>query len=324
MRGRSLVVAVLLSGCSPSTSPAPAVSPPVVARAPAPAPSAPEAPAPVPEPGVLSAGWNGLARSADGRAEVRQFPQESLRARGCRSVSTVLTEGGAREVVWEWPTCLATPEQRAFVSADGQAVLVIDPRPAVSSRDGREAEVAALYLHGVRAQALKASHLGAAPRVVRAPTPHLRWLEEGGVEPGARYTEEGDAVVFRALDGRAWRLGFSGEGFPPDAHVLGETGESLVRYPDARGTMHVVRGWDEVPERFRSQAVAVTAQVEVRPAVKPPVSPASGTPPAKGGRDGEGALAVPDPVELLQKARETASQVEAIRREQDRLVGTPP
>ena len=63
---------------------------------------------------------------------------------------------------------------------------------------------------------------------------------------------------------------------------------------------------------------------EVRPAVKPPGSKESGTPPAKGGRDGEDALVVPNPVELLRKARETASQVEAIRQEQDRLVGTPP
>ncbi|ATB31792.1 hypothetical protein [Melittangium boletus] len=327
MRRRSLVAVLLLSGCSQSAPTPPPPPPPAsievielaggpdepMADATAPRAEAPDAASPE----ALERTWS--IRSADGHAEVRQHPLDEGKARRCQSTSTVISPEDARQVVWEWRTCIATREQFKFVSRDGRRVLVIDPRPALLQRDWLGVEVAALYEHGVRIRVMKAESVGGTPRVVREPLPHLLWLAglEGPPGNAPRYSSDGDAVEFQALDGRAWRLGFSGEGFPAsEALSLFNADEGLLRYEDARGTVHFVRSLEEVPERYRSRAGPVTAQVDIRasPKREAPAPPKADT------QD----VQVPNPVELVRKARETAKQVEEIRREQDRLLNAPP
>jgi len=335
------VAVLLLSGCSQSAPTPPPSSPPTTevielaggpdeptADAAAPRVEAPDAASPEATAEERERTWS--IHSADGHAEVRQLPLGDGKARRCQSTSTVTSPEDAREVVWEWRTCIATREQFKFVSRDGRRVLVIDPRPVLLQRDWLGVEVAALYEHGVRIRVMKAESVGGTPRVVRTPSPHLLWLAglEGPPGSAPRYTSDGDAVEFQVLDGRAWRLGFSGEGFPASEELsLFNADEGLLRYEDARGTVHFVRSLEEVPERYRSRAGPVTARVDIRasPKRKAPTPPEADKTPAKAKDvDATQDVQVPNPAELVRKARETAKQVEEIRREQDRLLNAPP
>jgi hypothetical protein len=337
MRSRSLVAVVWLSGCTPSTPPSsspPAATPPAGAeRAAGAEPAAraegagvaPEAAPMAPERRALM--WS--ARSDNGRAEVRQVPWAEGDRRGCVSRATLRPEDAEKppEVVWEWRTCLGSAEQLQFVSPDGQRVLVIDPAPALPRGPWMGVELASLYAHGVRMRVLKAQSVWGMPRVESTPAPHLVWMKGHGTEPGtpARYVSDGQAVAFETLEGRAWTLAFSGEGFPAgseEASAFTER-EHLLRYQDAQGTVHIVRSLDEVPRRFRDRATPVTAEVDVRKSPKPP-------PPAVAEKDREKDKTPPaasdpsTPADLIERAEQAARKVEAVRREQERMLRTPP
>ncbi|MGZ3461608.1 MAG: hypothetical protein ACXU86_24215, partial [Archangium sp.] len=246
MRLRTLAVVLLLSGCQRSAPPEPVSGPerpPSSAKgsdaipasqeaADEPQPSAAdELPAPSePTPSLADElpdqTWS--ARSADGRAEVRQTALRHGKTPRCMSTSTVSPPWDGPSVMWKWDTCIATREHLKFVSPDGKRVLVLDPLPAPLRGNWRDVEVATLYEHGVRIKGAKAETLVTAPIEVREPSLGFTWVKGQAGHPGAppRYTSDGRAVEFETVDGHAFRLGFEGEGFPTppeEQHVFVES-----------------------------------------------------------------------------------------------------
>lgn len=355
MRLRSLAVVVLLaSGCEQQQAqPEPATVlelPPSPEKNPGAQPTAPEAPGPQPEAAVASnesqaatpqttevqpiaadplpdLTWS--ARSADGRAEIQQTGVRDATGSRCTSTSTVTPQGDDPSVMWRWTTCIATTAQLRFVSPDGKRVLVIDPHPAAYKGSWKDVEVVTLYEHGVRLRGAKAEALVTRPIELREPSPRLAWVKEGAAP---RYTSDGKAVEFETVDGHAFRLGFEGEGFPTppeEQHVFAESA-GMYRYEDEKGTVHIVGSAREVPERYRSRAAPVDAEVgllkvsgplgsvksapsQPEPRSAPVASKASGTPSA------QETAQVPSPAELLDKARDTVKQLEEAQRTHEQL-----
>lgn len=352
---RSLAVVLLLSGCQQSAPPEPAdvlAQPPSAGQNPGAQPTAPHAPGEAqpaeaqpsdPQPAVAPHSpadelpeqtWS--ARSADGNAEVQQTALRNGKVPRCTSTSTWSSPWDEQKVMWKWDTCIATREQLKFVSPDGTRVLVIDPLPApLQARgDWKNIEVATLYEHGVRVRGAKAGALLGAPIEVREPSLRIIWVKGHGGFPGnaPRYTSDGKAVELETVDGHPFRLGFDGEGFPaaPEEKRVFNTSEGMYRYEDEKGTVHFVSSHSEVPDKYRSRAVPVEAQVltvsgplglgephpsEPRPESPPPPEPGKGTRP-------ESTLErarIASPAELLDRARDTAKQVEEIQRTREQL-----
>jgi hypothetical protein len=258
------------------------------------------------------------AFSADGRAEVRQGRVREGRGSRCTTTSTVSASPGQREVMWKWDTCIATREQLIFVSPEGQRVIVIEPLPERLKGDWRGRDVVTLYEQGLRLKFLRA---GAAVRSLDA----QRWVRGTAGLPGTppKYSADGTAIEFETVEGRAFRLGFDGEGFLPASEEARAfmASEGLYRYTDERGTMQVVGSVDEIPERYRSRAGTVKAKVSVQPASKPRASapPAKESPPEKVDDTSRVPQLTPPP-QLINEARETVEKVQEIRREQDRVL----
>jgi hypothetical protein len=349
MRLRSLAVVVLLaSGCQQQAQPEPPTVlelPPSPEKAPGTQPTGTEAPGTPPEAPVASGEsqaaepqpsaantipdltWS--ARSADGRAEIHQTGIREGKDSRCTSTSTVTPQGDDPSVMWRWTTCIATAAQLRFVSPDGKRVLVIDPHPTSYKGPWKDVEVATIYEHGVRIEGAKAEALVTRPIELREPSVRFAWVKEGAAP---RYTSDGKAVEFETVDGHAFRLGFEGEGFPTppeEQHVFAESA-GMYRYEDEKGTVHIVGSAREVPERYRSRAAPVDAQVgllkvsgplgggeptpsEPEPRSAPVASKASGTPGAKE------TAQVPSPAELLDRARDTVKQLEDAQRTHEQL-----
>jgi hypothetical protein len=167
--------------------------------------------------------------------------------------------------------------------------------------------------------------------------PHLRiiWVTGHGGFPGAppRYTSDGKAVALDTVDGHAFSLGFEGEGFPAapeEKHVF--TGAAgMYQYEDDQKTVNFVSSFSDVPERYRSRARPVEAQLltvsgplglgESRPSEPRPEPP----PPAEAGKDPrpEETLEkarIASPAEILDKTRDTVKQVEEIQRTREQVV----
>jgi hypothetical protein len=267
------------------------------------------------------------ARSADGKAEVQQTGLRDGKGSRCTSTSTVTPPGDEPSVMWRWTTCIATAEQLRFVSADGKRVLVVDMHPASYKGSWKDVEVATLYEHGVRLRGAKAEALVTTPIEVREPSLRFAWVKEGSAP---RYTSDGKAVEFETVDGRAFRLGFEGEGFPTppeEKHVFSEAA-GMYRYEDEKGTVHVVGSASEVPARYRSRAKPVDAHVGlltvsgplggVEPSEPEPRSPTVASK-ASGNKEPLEKARVPTPAELLDKARDTVKQVEEAQRIREHL-----
>jgi hypothetical protein len=365
MRLRSLAVVLLLSGCQQSAQPEQADAleqPPSTGQNPGAQPTPPDAPGePQPaeaqpsEPQPTEAApseappaeathspadelpeqtWS--ARSADGNAEVKQTALRNGKAAPrCTSTSTWSSPWDEQKVMWKWSTCIATREQLKFVSPDGTRVLVIDPLPTPlqAKRDWKDVEVATLYEHGVRVRGAKAGALLGAPIEVREPSLRIIWLKGHGGFPGnaPRYTSDGKAVELETVDGHPFRLGFDGEGFPaaPEEKRVFNTSEGMYRYEDEKGTVHVVNSHGDVPEKYRSRAVPVEAQVLTVSGPlhwePPPAGPRlESSPPLKAGKEPSPENTVErakiaSPAELLDRARDTAKQVEEVQRTRERL-----
>lgn len=255
------------------------------------------------------------ARSADGQAEVRQEPVagEGSVARCTTSATVSPPHEELRRVMWKWDTCIATREQLKFVSPDGQRVLVLEPLPTPVGDKGRDAEVVTLYEQGLRVKFLRA---GAAVEALE----ERRWVKgvagHLGVPPA--YSADGTGITFESLEGRAFTLGFDGQGFPPAAEDVRSfmAAEGLYRFQDEQGTTQVVNSVDHIPERYRGEARSVKARVSVQATPKPPAAPATAT--AKPPRVPE----LPSSKDPINEARETVEKVQEIRREQERILET--
>ncbi|HYO51960.1 hypothetical protein, partial [Archangium sp.] len=275
------------------------------------------------------------ARSADGNAEVRQTALRDGKAPRCTSTSTWSPPWDGQSVMWKWNTCIATREQLKFVSPDGKRVLVLDPRPASLPGSWKDVEVATLYEHGVRVKGAKAGALASAPVEVREPSLHLAWVKGHAGLPGdpPRYTSDGRAVEFETVDGHSFRLSFEGEGFPaPPEEKHGFTASAgMYRYEDEKGTVHFVGSRSEIPDRYRSRAVPVEAQVglfKVSGSLGEEEPPPSGSkpkpesPPEAGKDPGPKRPLenprIPSPAEFLERARETAKKAEESQRDKEK------
>jgi|GEM_PF-2842278 len=358
MRLRSLVVALLLSGCQQSAQPEPTNGlerPPGAEKDPGAPPSLPEAAAePQPSKAQPSAAqpaeappspadelpeqtWS--ARSSDGNAEIQQTAFRNGKATRCTSTSTWSSPWDDKKVMWRWDTCIATREQLKFVSPDGTRVLVVDPLPASlqAKANWQDLEVATLYEHGVRVKGAKAGALVRTPIEVREPSLRIVWVKGHGGFPGTppRYTSGGKAVELDTVDGHAFSLGFDGEGFPaaPEEKHVFAGAASLYQYEDDKKTVNFVSSLNDVPEKYRSRARPVEAQIltvsgplglgEPRSAEPKPESP----PPVEPGKEPNPKellekAKIASPAEILDKARDTVKHVEEVQRTREQVVRT--
>jgi hypothetical protein len=231
-------------------------------------------------------------------------------------------------VVWQWDTCIARREQLKFVSPDGKRVLVIDPFPAPIQGNWRKVEVATLYEHGLRVTGTTAGELIGALDEAREPGARFAWVKGEAGLPGQppRYTSDGKTVELEAVDGRPVRLGFAGEGFPATAAGANTArAPAMYQYEDGKGTRHFVSSLSEVPARYQSRAVAVTAEVGIAPAStpiasgeSPPSEPRPERPASPGTGKAEappGDLQLQSPTQLLEKVREDAKKLEEAQRD---------
>jgi hypothetical protein len=85
-----------------------------------------------------------------------------------------------------------------------------------------------------------------------------------------RYTFSGTELELESADGRSFRLGFDGEGFPAVSKQEPIAPTAVMhRYEDEKGTSHFVGSTREIPERYRARAVPVEAEVGILPASSP-------------------------------------------------------
>ncbi|WP_375771883.1 hypothetical protein NR798_13660 [Archangium gephyra] len=358
MRLRSLVVALLLSGCQQPAQPEPAdglerppsamkdpgaqPAPPEAAReaqpAEAPSPEAPSAQA-LPPPGDELPEQTWSARSADGNAEIQQTAFRDGKTTRCTSTSTWSSPWDDKKVMWRWDTCIATREQLKFVSPDGKRVLVIDPLPASlqTKANWQDLEVATLYEHGVRVKGAKAGALLRAPIEVREPQLRIVWVKGHGGFPGTspRYTSNGKAVELETVDGHSFSLGFEGEGFPaaPEEKHVFAGAAGMYQYEDDKKTVNFVSSFDDVPEQYRSRARPVEAQVltvsgpmglgEPRPSEPTPEpQPALEASKDAAAKEALEKAKLASPAELLDKARTAAKQVEEVQRTREQMMNS--
>ncbi|QRK08329.1 hypothetical protein JQX13_51850 [Archangium violaceum] len=342
MRLRCLAVVLLLSGCQQSARPEPVneaghPASPGKEKDPGAQPIALEAPgAPQPSAAEELPEQTWSARSADGRAEVRQAAHRNGTAPRCTTTSTLSPPGDEPSVVWEWNTCIATREQLKFVSPDGKRVLVLEPLPASPQGNWKGVEVAALYEHGVRMKGAKAGALVNAPLQAREPFLHFSWVKgQGGLEGAPpRYTSDGKAVELETVDGRSFRLDFTGGGFPAaseEQQAFAESAE-MYRYKDDKGTVHFVGSREEIPDRYRARAMRVEAEVGVL-TMRGPLAgeePTSSAPtpepqsPSGAGREPAPKKSLENPqlatpAELIERARDTVKQLEESQRGREKL-----
>jgi hypothetical protein len=342
MRWRSLAVLVLVSGCQrsesreapPSAPPAPplvlerppgtdkgAEAKPAAESALAPTPASA---APLPANALAEQSWS--VRSADGLVELRQLALRDGKDTRCESSATVTSPLDGENVAWKWNTCLATREQLKFVSPDGKRVIVLEPSPTSVQGDWKSVEVATLYEHGLRMSGTTAGALVESLDTAPEPSQRFAWLK--GTAP--RYTSNGAEVEAEMVDGRSFRLGFQGQGFPEPSK--GSTTVAMYRYEDNQKTSHFVANLADIPERYRSRAVPVRSEVDLLVASgplekvePPPAEPPSSKSTAPGSLEG---LLPPgtsldlqgkNPAQLLKEAEQGMKEIKNARRNLQQL-----
>ncbi len=291
-------------------------------------PEAPGVPLAAPAEELPDQTWS--ARSENGRAEVRQTASRDGKALRCTIVSTVSSLFDGPSVVWQWDTCIATREQLKFVSPDGKRVLVLEPLPASLQGNWKDVEVATLYEHGLRVTGTTAGAFVSAPAWAQAPSVHFAWVKgQAGLsgEP-PRYTFSGTEIELESADGRSFRLGFDGEGFPGATRAEHVSTTSVMhRYEDDKGTSHFVGSTQEIPDRYRSRAVPVEAEVGILPASShsgggepSPSESEPETPASSGaGKDPQSK----SPAQLLNQLQENVKKIEEAQRKREQLEPAP-
>ncbi len=344
MRSWSLAVLVLVGGCKQSESqsapPATSSSPPIVLELPggadkgsdakptvepAPAPTAPAAMV-LPANAIPEQSWS--VRSADGLVELRQLALRNGKDTRCETSSSVTAPLDGTTVAWKWNTCIATPEQLKFVSSDGKQVIVLEPLPTSTQGEWKQVEVATLYEHGLR---MRSTTLGALVDAMdTAPTPSKRfaWAKgTAGVSGTApRYASGGAEIEGETVDGRSFRLGFQGQGFPEPAKS--STTVAMYRYEDDKKRSHFVGALGDIPERYRGRAVPVQSEVDLLVSSGPlekVEEPNEPKPPSPGSLDTllpKGSsldLQGKSPVQLLKEAEQGVKEIKEARRNLEQL-----
>ncbi len=350
MRVWSLAVLVLVGGCrqaetqasapvAPPASPIVLELPPGVNKGsdgksteePALVPTASPA-TPPPANAVAEQSWT--VRSADGLAELRQLALRDGKNTRCETSATVSSPTDGTSVAWKWNTCIATPEQLKFVSPDGKRAIVIDPSPMSAQGEWRQVEVATLYEHGLRMRATTVGAFVEEMETAPVPSKHFAWVKgTGGLSGTApHYTSDGAEIEAETVDGRSFRLGFQGQGFPEPAKS--STTVVMYRYEDNKKTSHFVGSLSDIPERYRSRAVPVQSEVDLLVASGPldkeeslpaEPSPAEPKPQSPGSLEGllpKGTsldLQGKSPAQLIKDAQQGMKEIKDARRNLEQL-----
>jgi hypothetical protein len=207
------------------------------------------------------------ARSHDRAVEVRQTGL----AGACS-----LEAGSPGKPSWRAAVCVASPDDRVFLSSDGEHLLVVTPLPEHRGPDWSEAVVLTLLQRGTVARRVAAAEI-LGPGLAGDMSRHYSWLRgaELGGDPaaGARYAAGGAAVEIETVGGRAFTVGFDGAGLPPppSAEALASAARErqeaaraardaadtrVYRWEDAEGAVHFGRV-ARIPPALRAQAVPV-------------------------------------------------------------------
>jgi len=341
MRSWSLAVLVLVGGCrqseSQSAPPAAPPAPPIVLELPAGADKGSEgtptvASAPAPTPGAATPlpanaipeqSW--AVRSADGLVELRQLALRNGKDIRCETSSTVTSPLDGTNVAWKWNTCIATPEQLKFVSPDGKRVIVLEPLPMSAQGEWKQVEVATLYEHGLRMRSTTLGTLVEALDTAPTPSRPFAWAKgTAGVSGTApRYTSDGAEVEGETVDGRSFRIGFQGQGFPEPAKS--STTVAMYRYEDDKKRSHFVGAFGDIPERYRSRAVPVRSEVDLLVASGPLEKVEESKPSSPGSLDAllpKGTsldLQGKSPAQLLKEAEQGVKEIKDARRNLEQL-----
>lgn len=155
--------------------------------------------------------------SPDGRFELRQRREGS----GCRVQAVVKSADGER-TLWSTQNCLPTPSGLAFLSPNGEKVLVLDLFPsgqAAHTSDWSQLPLLALWVRGaVVRQYTGAEILG--PDRSADMSKVLSWVRGDTYEDmhrAARPSAEGEHISVELADGRTLTLGFEGGPLPAPA-----------------------------------------------------------------------------------------------------------
>jgi hypothetical protein len=210
--------------------------------------------------------WSSVSETGTGAlAEVRQ----TATARGRCRVSSAL---GAQRL-WSADACIATRKQMRFVSADGVAVVVLDPLP-----DSDETKLGTLWREGRRVVDLTPTSLRLARDATRSEGGKVHWL--GPRDQKA--TPEG--VQVELINGSPLLIRFDGRGIdasqqqrPPQAvQAVAAAMEaepcSPCSYTDSAGVYHLVENASEIPPQYRKQAGRIRGSIQRIDALPAPQS----------------------------------------------------
>lgn len=156
-------------------------------------------------------------QSADGRFELRQRQDGT----GCRVQAVVKSQDGDRPL-WSTQTCLPTKSGMAFLSPNGEKVLVLDLFPSVraaQSSDWSQVALISLWSRGAVIRQYTGAEILAADRAANM-SKVLSWVRGDTLEDARRSTQasaDGERVTIQLVDGRALTVGFEGNALQPPA-----------------------------------------------------------------------------------------------------------
>jgi len=177
---------------------------------------------------ALAVAWT--ARSSSGRATLQQRGEDS---------SCVLESSGGAEP-WSAPVCAAKADQLAFVSEDGEWLLVLDPLPPVRDGQWQEADAISLFHRGELRIRAPVGDLVRTSKDLHFFIGTVGWLRGTSDLAGSppRYGPGGDTVVGEVADGSTFSLPFDDRPrprpppppptprTPPPTPAAADTGES--------------------------------------------------------------------------------------------------
>jgi hypothetical protein len=237
-------------------------------------------------------------QSPDRRFELRQRRD----AAGCRVEATVKPDD---RVLWTSQTCLPVPSGLAFLSPNGERVLVLDLFPSSQMAQGPDwthVPLLSCWSRGAVVRQYSGGEILSASRVTDM-RKVLSWVRGDSFEEAhaaARASADGSQVTVDLVDGRSLTLGFEGSALaeppsmPPPAPAPERAGDAtpqpdqpaasaqaarapdplaadergLYRWEDDQGELHFGVG-SQVPARFRKRAQPVSATVGVMPVDSP-------------------------------------------------------
>lgn len=271
---------------------------------------------PEPPPTAVATVYEWAQQSPDRRFELRQRRDQA----GCRVEAVVKPDD---RVLWTSQTCLPAPSGLAFLSPNGERLLVLDLFPSSQMAQGPDwshVPLVSCWSRGAVVREYTGSELLSAAQVTDM-RKVLSWVRGDTFEQAhaaARSSPDGSQITIDLVDGRSLTLGFDGDALPAppaaaappaqeaDSPARAPEGtaersarpagpapldeQALYRWEDDQGALHFGAG-AQVPPRFRRRALPVTGSVGVMPLDRAP--PAAQQPAAAKEAPAAGAPATP-------------------------------